>query len=105
MSSAVTTPASRTAAGSADEVVDVELRVAAGFLLGEEFQNGANGQLGDGVPTNDVPFLSMFPYVALAASGLRAHASRPDGRRDDRLQRSGCPPRKRPRLEDRVRST
>ena len=53
-----------------DEVVDVELRVAAGFLLGEEFQNGANGQLGDGVPTNDVPFLAAFPYVGTPHQGF-----------------------------------
>jgi hypothetical protein len=53
-----------------DEVVDIELRVAAGFLLGEEFQNGANGQLGDGVPTNDVAFLSSFPYVGLPHQGF-----------------------------------
>ncbi len=53
-----------------DEVVDIELRVAAGFLLGEEFQNGANGQLGDGVPTNDVPFLTEFPYVGTPHQGF-----------------------------------
>jgi hypothetical protein len=53
-----------------DEVVDIELRVAAGFLLGEEFQNGANGQLGDGVPTNDVPFLAEFPYVGTPHQGF-----------------------------------
>ncbi len=53
-----------------DEVVDIELRVAAGFLLGEEFQNGANGQLGDGVPTNDVPFLTAFPYVGTPHQGF-----------------------------------
>lgn len=54
----------------ADEVVDIELRVAAGFLLGEEFQNGANGQLGDGVPANDVPFLAAFPYVGTPHQGF-----------------------------------
>lgn len=53
-----------------DEVVDIELRVAAGFLLGEEFQNGANGQLGDGVPANDVPFLATFPYIAPPHQGF-----------------------------------
>jgi hypothetical protein len=53
-----------------DEVVDIELRVAAGFLLGEEFQNGANGQLGDGVPTNDLPFLAEFPYVSTPHQGF-----------------------------------
>jgi hypothetical protein len=53
-----------------DEVVDIELRVAAGFLLGEEFQQGVNGQLGDGVPANDVPFLDSFPYAALPHQGF-----------------------------------
>ena len=53
-----------------DEVVDIELRVAAGFLLGEEFQNGANGLLGDGVPANDVPFLAAFPYVGTPHQGF-----------------------------------
>jgi Domain of unknown function (DUF4331) len=62
-----------------DDVVDIELRVAAGFLLGEEFQNGANGQLGDGVPTNDVPFLSAFPYVALPHQGFEHTHHAPTG--------------------------
>jgi hypothetical protein len=53
------------------------LRVAAGFLLGEEFQKGVNGQLGDGVPSNDVPFLPAFPYVAPPHQGFEHthHAS------------------------------
>jgi len=62
-----------------DEVVDVELRVAAGFLLGEEFQKGVNGQLGDGVPTNDVPFLASFPYVALPHQGFEHTHHAPTG--------------------------
>ncbi|MFN8593286.1 MAG: DUF4331 domain-containing protein [Thermomicrobiales bacterium] len=62
-----------------DEVVDVELRVAAGFLLGEEFQNGVNGQLGDGVDTNDVPFLSAFPYVATPHQGFEHVHHSPTG--------------------------
>jgi hypothetical protein len=62
-----------------DDVVDIELRVAAGFLLGEEYQKGANGQLGDGVPTNDVPFLSAFPYVALPHQGFEHTHHAPDG--------------------------
>jgi len=53
-----------------DEVVDIELRVAAGFLIGEEFQNAANAQLGDGVPENDVPFLAEFPYVGTPHQGF-----------------------------------
>jgi hypothetical protein len=62
-----------------DEVVDIELRVAAGFLLGEEFQQGVNGQLGDGVPTNDVPFMTTFPYVAAPHQGFEHMHHTPDG--------------------------
>ncbi|MFN8677012.1 MAG: DUF4331 domain-containing protein [Thermomicrobiales bacterium] len=62
-----------------DEVVDIELRVAAGFLLGEEFQQGVNGQLGDGVPTNDVPFMTAFPYVAAPHQGFEHMHHTPDG--------------------------
>jgi hypothetical protein len=62
-----------------DEVVDIELRVAAGFLLGEEFQNGANGQLGDGVPANDVPFMAQFPYVATPHQGFEHIHHAPTG--------------------------
>jgi hypothetical protein len=62
-----------------DDVVDVELRVAAGFLLGEEFQNGANGQLGDGVPANDVPFLTQFPYVGTPHQGFEHMHHAPTG--------------------------
>lgn len=62
-----------------DDVVDVELRVAAGFLLGEEFQQGVNGQLGDGVPTNDVSFLTAFPYVAAPHQGFEHVHHTPDG--------------------------
>ncbi|MGH2617035.1 MAG: DUF4331 domain-containing protein, partial [Thermomicrobiales bacterium] len=54
----------------ADDVVDIELRVAAGFLLGEQFQQAANGLLGDGVPANDVPFLTAFPYVGTPHQGF-----------------------------------
>jgi hypothetical protein len=63
----------------ADEVVDIELRVAAGFLLGEEFQNGANGQLGDGVPTNDTAFLAEFPYVGTPHQGFEHMHHAPTG--------------------------
>jgi Domain of unknown function (DUF4331) len=62
-----------------DDVVDVELRVAAGFLLGEEFQNGANGQLGDGVPANDLPFMAEFPYVATPHQGFEHMHHAPTG--------------------------
>ena len=72
-----------------DEVVDIELRVAAGFLLGEEFQNGANGQLGDGVPTNDVPFLAEFPYVGTPHQGFEHLHHAPTGADDRGRQRRG----------------
>jgi hypothetical protein len=41
-----------------DDVVDIDLRVFAGFLKGNKVA------LGDGVDRNDVPFLKAFPYVA-----------------------------------------
>ena len=46
-----------------DDVIDVTLQVAEGVLLGQ-----ATG-LGDGVPENDVPFLTTFPYVAMPHRG------------------------------------
>jgi Domain of unknown function (DUF4331) len=62
-----------------DEVVDIELRVVAGVLLGDQFKNGVNGQLGDGVPANDVPFLTAFPYVAPPHQGFEYLQSAPSG--------------------------
>jgi hypothetical protein len=41
-----------------DDVVDIELQVLEGELLGRP------NDLGDAVSTNDVPFLDRFPYVA-----------------------------------------
>jgi Domain of unknown function (DUF4331) len=49
-----------------DDVVDVELRVVGGWLVGNKVA------LGDGVDENDKPFLSAFPYVAAPTSGLDA---------------------------------
>ena len=46
-----------------DDVVDIELQVVAGILVGNPVP------LGDGVDRNDKKFLSQFPY--LAAPGLR----------------------------------
>ena len=46
-----------------DDVIDITLQVAEGVLLGQ-----ATG-LGDGVPANDVPFLTTFPYVAMPHRG------------------------------------
>ena len=47
----------------ADDVVDIEERVAAGVLV-PGFNIAPNNQLGDGIDANDVPFLPYFPYVA-----------------------------------------
>jgi hypothetical protein len=60
-----------------DDVVDITLRVAAGFLLqGNACNNGTttcntppNNQLGDGVNENDRPFRTSFPYLASPVSG------------------------------------
>jgi hypothetical protein len=48
----------------ADDVVDIDLRVVAGILKGN------NIKLGDGVNVNDKPFLSSFPYVGPTDSGF-----------------------------------
>jgi len=42
----------------ADDVLDIEVRVIAGFLQGNKVA------LGDGVDQNDKPFSSSFPYLA-----------------------------------------
>ena len=48
-----------------DDVVDIALRAMAGATpLTPSFNTGINAVLGDGVPANDVPFLTSFPYVA-----------------------------------------
>jgi hypothetical protein len=47
-----------------DDVVDIELQVVAGFLMGNKVP------LGDGVDQNDKPFLSAFPYLAGPTSGF-----------------------------------
>ena len=46
-----------------DDVIDEALQVAEGVLLGQ------STGLGDGVNTNDKPFLSSFPYIADPSSG------------------------------------
>jgi len=53
----------------ADDVVDIEERVAAGVLV-SGFNNAPANQLGDGVDANDVPYLPYFPYVALPHNPL-----------------------------------
>jgi hypothetical protein len=47
-----------------DDVVDIDLQVIAGFLVGNKVP------LGDGVDQSDVPFLDQFPYLAHPQSGF-----------------------------------
>jgi len=55
-----------------DDVVDIALRVMAGATpLTPAFNTGINAQLGDGVDSNDVPYLTDFPYLGLPAPGNR----------------------------------
>ncbi len=63
-----------------DDVVDIEEQAVAGVLaplFGLPAPTAAAGQLGDGVDTNDVPFLSAFPYVAPPLSGFDVKHPRP----------------------------
>ncbi len=53
----------------ADDVVDIELRVVAGVLV-DGFNIAPNNQLGDGVDANDLPFSSIFPYLATPWPGF-----------------------------------
>jgi hypothetical protein len=57
----------------ADDVLDIELRVVEGQLIGRP------NQLGDRVDTNDVPFVNHFPYLALPHSGSGAGPRLPSG--------------------------
>lgn len=53
-----------------DDVTDIALRLVAGVLAGPPFSNnGLNNRLGDGVNTNDVPYRTVFPYLASSPSG------------------------------------
>ncbi len=54
-----------------DDVVDIYLRVACGFLVPPE-DGGLQLPLGDGVDVNDKPFLDSFPYAAGPTSGFDA---------------------------------
>jgi len=53
-----------------DDVVDAELRVVGGYLIGKKLP------LGDGVDANDVPFLATFPYLALPHDGFNSAPKR-----------------------------
>jgi hypothetical protein len=79
-----------------DDIVDIELRVVAGVLV-NGFNVAPNNQLGDGIDSNDRPFLPYFPYVAPphnplnhshhpTQEGVRARFDKDD---DDDRDRSG----------------
>lgn len=53
-----------------DDVVDAELRVIGGALIGKKLA------LGDGVDRNDVPFRATFPYVASPHAGFTSDPKR-----------------------------
>jgi hypothetical protein len=53
-----------------DDVVDSELRVIGGVLIGKPLP------LGDGVDMNDVPFRASFPYVAAPHDGFTSAPKR-----------------------------
>lgn len=53
-----------------DDVVDIELRVVGGFLLGKKLP------LGDGVDQNDRGFRDTFPYVAAPNNGFDSQLKR-----------------------------
>ena len=59
-----------------DDIVDVELRVAAGVLYkalidpqGPDFNVAPNNLLADGVDVNDQPFLTTFPFIGVPSAG------------------------------------
>lgn len=53
-----------------DDVVDISLQAVAGATpLTPAFDVAPNNALSQGVPTNDVPFLDVFPYVAHPFAG------------------------------------
>jgi hypothetical protein len=53
-----------------DDIVDIQVRLIAGFLRGNKVP------LGDGVAQNDKPFLTEFPYLAEPDSGFDSQPSR-----------------------------
>src|SRR3954453_23243482 len=59
-----------------DDVVDIELRVIGGYLIGKKLP------LGDGVDRNDVDFLPSFPYVAPLQSGFDSKLKRDEPKHD-----------------------
>ena len=66
-----------------DDVVDIELRVLAGATpFTPAFNVAPNNVLGDGVNQNDVPFLTVFPYLATPRSGYDSPTSTATGTTD-----------------------
>ena len=60
-----------------DDVVDIELRaVLGGTPFTPDFNVFPNNAIGDGVDTNDVPYLTRFPYLGTPHSG-NIRGSRP----------------------------
>ena len=57
----------------ADDTPDIELRaLAGGTPFTPDFNIAPNNKLGDGVNTNDTPFLNQFPYVGTPTRGTPA---------------------------------
>ena len=55
-----------------DDVTDISIRAMAGATpLTPNFNTGINATLGDGVMGNDVPYLTVFPYLGLPHPGNR----------------------------------
>jgi hypothetical protein len=55
-----------------DDVVDIELRaLAGGTPFTPAYNHAPNNVLGDGVDSNDLPFLSAFPYLATPWQGYQ----------------------------------
>ena len=53
-----------------DDVLDIVLQAAAGATpLTPAYNRAPNNQLGDGVDHNDLPFLPVFPYLAIPHPG------------------------------------
>ena len=53
-----------------DDVLDIVLQAAAGATpLTPAYLRSPNNQLGDGVDKNDLPYLTVFPYLAIPHAG------------------------------------
>lgn len=53
-----------------DDVIDISFRaVAGGYALTPDFNKSPNNALSDGVDTNDVPYLGVFPYLGTPHQG------------------------------------